>query len=135
MLCHFKEETMKKIVCYAAAMTILASLFAGGQKESTGKANKPVNIMIGYENNPGEPAKFSVSLTYHHWEMINSVDYISPFGNNWRGGADYYGRENRRISNIKSAETPMSKGSLAISVITGYDAEDIPTGNLGGNTP
>ena len=64
MLCHFKEETMKKIVCYAAAMTILASLFAGGQKESTGKANKPVNIMIGYENNPGEP----IDLACQKWK-------------------------------------------------------------------
>ena len=98
----------------------------------------PINlgdIAFAYENNPGEPAKFSVSLTYHHWEMINSADYISPFGNNWRGGADYYGRENRRDSTIKSAETPMSKFDLAVSAITGYNAEDNPTTNLGGNTP
>lgn len=36
------------------------------------------DISFAYENNSGEPAKFSVSLMYHHWEIHNHIEYIVP---------------------------------------------------------
>ena len=54
---------MKKIVMFAAALVAAATVFAGGAKDAGAKT---VEILIGYENNPGEP----IDLACQKWKEL-----------------------------------------------------------------
>ena len=61
---------MKKVLALLVSCTLALSLAGcGGQADSSQTADgsgKKVRIMIGYENNPGEP----IDLACHEWKEL-----------------------------------------------------------------
>ena len=68
---------MKKVLALLVSCTLALSLAGCGSQTDSGQtaegSGKKVRIMIGYENNPGEP----IDLACHEWKRPVSYTHLT----------------------------------------------------------